>query len=113
MLSEHDFNDLIQMDKSDSRRHLWLTGLIIALAACVSVMPSFITDEAALDIYSKVAGVGTALLGAVPIAKLMAIRKNIDRINLIRNRWRRLKEIPGDTNDELSKISELVWTACR
>jgi hypothetical protein len=113
MLSEHDFDDLIQMDKSDSRRHLWLTGLIIALAASMPTMPLFISGTEALALYSKIAGAGTALLGAVPITKLMANHKNIDRINLIRNRWLRLKEMPGDTKEELSKIGELVWAACR
>ena len=113
MLSEQDFDDLIQMDKSDSRRHLWLTGLTILLAGCMPAFPMIMGTEGVIELYSKIAGLGTALLGAVPAAKLMAIRKNIDRINLIRNKWRRLKEMPGDVSDELSKIGELIWTACR
>lgn len=113
MLSEQDFDDLIQLDQSDSRRHLWLTGLTILLAVCMPAMPMVMGTTGVFDLYSKIAGLGTALLGAVPAAKLMAIRKNIDRINMIRSKWRRLKDTPGDTKDELSKVGELLWAACK
>jgi hypothetical protein len=116
MLSEQDFDDLIQMDKADSRRHLILAGATVFVGffiPAIPAIPGLLDSFGTIESYSRIAGLGTALLGALPAAKMMAIRKNVDRLNLIRGKWRRLKEMPGDTTEELSKIGELVWAACR
>ena len=90
-----------------------LTGLTVSIAVGMYAVPIIKNGQGSIDDYSKMAGLAIALLGAVPVAKMIAINKNIDRIRMLRNKWRRLKEMSGDTKEELSKIVELVWAACK
>lgn len=130
VLSDIDFDDLISLDRKDMRRHMYLAvcitffGVLIILLgslAPVAKEAALATDTAAKsfpDFFGKqgllgqLAGSAVTLLSGPSINKYLKVRRNIDRLELLRRRWKRLLET-GETKADVSYIWSLLKEAMK
>ena len=129
MLSDIDFDDLISLDRKDMRRHMYLAvcitffGVLIILLGTLAPIAkeAVIATEAATktfpDFFGKqgllgqLAGSAVTLLSGPSINKYLKVRRNIDRLELLRRRWKRLLEANGrdaDVSDVWSLLKEAM-----
>ena len=112
MLSEQDFDDLIDIDRADLRRHLLLAIVAVFAGVLILVIPPYLgLPEAASGLIGKATGIAVAAVSSMPVTKMLGLSKSMDRLNSIRRRWRRLKEQGGEAVAGIGKIEELVWDA--
>ncbi len=118
MLSEQDFDDLVDIDRADLRRHMLLAiaavfaGILIAVMPGANILPeSFDLPEAAAGWITRVAGVCVSGIGTWPVTKMLSLRRSMDRLNMVRRLWRRLKEKGAEAASELGQIEQLVLDA--
>ena len=63
-------------------------------------------------ILGKLAGGAITCLSAPPMTKYLKVRRNIDRLDTLRRRWRRLKEAEGGEAG-IKEIQSLVLEAMK
>ena len=112
VLSEQDFDDLVDIDRADLRRHMVLAIVAVFAGLLIMLLPGFLNlPEAASGLIGKATGVGVAAVSSMPMTKMLGLSKSIDRLNSVRRRWRRLKEQGTEAAAGIDQIEQLVWDA--
>ena len=135
MLSEADFDELVLLDRKDMTRHMLLAAVTAGLGALVIVLssipstppPVLLPDVPAVSgnlltsisglfgkngLLGQFAGSAIAALSTPPINKYLVVRRNIDRLDLLRGRWRRLVA-NGDSKDAVAEIRVIIVEAMK
>ena len=136
MLSEDDFDELVLLDRKDMKRHMLLAAVTAGLGALVIVLssipataqPAPLADAQAVSgnlltwasglfgkdgLLGQFAGSAIAALSTPPINKYLKVRRNIDRLDVLRKRWRRLVADTEKNADALIEIRVIIVEAMK
>lgn len=118
MITESDFDDLIDIDRADRRRYAALAGLAVLFGIGAAVAPQVAEigrafSENAGPAIARISGVLISAIGAQPASKYIALSRNMDRLDKIRRRWRRLKDAGPDGAEGVKQIETMLWDAYR
>src|SRR6266567_2434296 len=107
-----DIQPFIANDQSAVRYYFTFATLVFAVGMAIigiTFYPALKTENIIQDLAQKIGGGFVSSLSAFPIKELLARRDRLRVLGALQKRIRQLRSLKAPPEDDLRRVTELVW----